>query len=500
MSRSSIFIGLRTSVAGVAMLALLGGAAQRAGAHGLHGHIHVTGWAIENLPPGELRDMFADSDVFFAALSGAMFPDTGYALDRPGARDYAEHSHWEPFIEDFIQHIIATYGPTYETKEEKMLIAFLLGCASHGLQDELFDSTFLFETEERDGAGQELTDPGTDGFLVIDGYFRLLPQDYFPIDEILPLYDRLNAPIDKALIEEHVRTVRNAYVNDILGTRVARGNGQRALSRIPWAAANYMEFAVPGSLASEVEPTARHMEALWKRLNGTFDESSLLVHAWPDAPRRLRSGNSDQVASWVTLVFGKGVKQNSATASLFDAGGTPHPFDLRYTRWGGTSRLVRFVPGDDYVAGATYTAVLEPGAELVDGSHTAHAHSHTFQVECDPNDPLAGTPEEAEEGACEEIVVSDDPVITLPEPTATRTPTMTATVPPTATATPEIAACAGDCNADGGTTVDEVVSLVSIALGAVEGACPRGDANSDGQITVDEVVAAVSAALNGCAG
>ena len=403
--------------------------------HGLHGHIHVTGWAIENLPEGELRDIFRDPDVFHAALAGAMFPDTGYALDQPPARAYAEHSHWEPFIESFIQHLADRYGPTYETKEERMLVAFLLGCAAHGLQDELFDSTFLYEIEERDGGDQSIADPGTDGFLVLDGLFRLLPEDFFPIDEVLPLYDGLGQPIDRSLIENHVRTVKNAYVNDLLGTRVAAGFGQRALSQIPWAAGNYMEFGVSGSLAAEVEPTMRHMEALWERLHGRFSEEGLLVHAWPDAPRRLRSADHDQVASWVTMIFGKGVRQDSATASLLDGGGLLHPFQLRYTRWGGTSRLVRFLPTADYEAGAFYTAILEPGAVLVDGSSTELAHEHHFQVACDPNDPLAGD----ESGACEEVVVTDDPVIALPEPTATRTATSTATPQPTSTesATPE---------------------------------------------------------------
>jgi len=431
MSRlSSSF--LQRIAAALCLLVLTSGTSRRVAAHGLHGHIHVTGWAIENLPPGELRDLFDDPDVFHAALSGAMFPDTGYALDRPAAREYAEHSHWEPFIENFIQHVRVTYGPTYETKEEKMLIAFLLGCAAHGLQDELFDSVFLYETEERDGNGQDITDPGTDGFLVLDGLFRLLPEDYFPIDEVLPLYQPLNQPIDRALIEEHVRTVRNAYVNELLGTRIAAGFGQRALSQIPWAAENYLDPSVPGSLAAEIVPTLRHMQALWERLHGRFDEGNLVVHAWPDAPRRLRSAQHQQVASWVTLIFGKGVAQNSATASLFDAGGTPHPFDLRYTRWGGTSRLIRFLPTDDYVPGGFYTAILEAGATLVDGSTTTHHHEHTFQVECDPNDPLAGTDED---GQCEPVVVTDDPVIALPEPTATRSATATAS--PSATTTTE---------------------------------------------------------------
>jgi len=60
--------------------------------------------------------------------------------------------------------------------------------------------------------------------------------------------------------------------------------------------------------------------------------------------------------------------------------------------------------------------------------------------------------------------------------------------------------CVGDCNDDGRATVDELVSLVNIALGAADiVACPAGDANHDGSITIDEVVVGVNGVLNGCA-
>ncbi len=60
-------------------------------------------------------------------------------------------------------------------------------------------------------------------------------------------------------------------------------------------------------------------------------------------------------------------------------------------------------------------------------------------------------------------------------------------------------ACVGDCNGDGQVTVDEILTMVNIALGNgdVMG-CSAGDANSDGQITVDEILTAVNNALNGC--
>jgi hypothetical protein len=57
----------------------------------------------------------------------------------------------------------------------------------------------------------------------------------------------------------------------------------------------------------------------------------------------------------------------------------------------------------------------------------------------------------------------------------------------------------GDCNGDGQVTVDEILTMVDIALGNVGvGTCTAGDANADGRITVDEILTAVRNALNGC--
>jgi len=67
-------------------------------------------------------------------------------------------------------------------------------------------------------------------------------------------------------------------------------------------------------------------------------------------------------------------------------------------------------------------------------------------------------------------------------------------VPPAAAQT-----CVGDCDGGGAVTVDEIITMVNIALGQSQvDDCRRGDANNDGQITVDEIVSATNNALNGC--
>jgi hypothetical protein len=82
---------------------------------------------------------------------------------------------------------------------------------------------------------------------------------------------------------------------------------------------------------------------------------------------------------------------------------------------------------------------------------------------------------------------------------ATPTPGATAAPTPAATVTPP--PCVGDCNGSGQVTVDEILTMVNIALSNTSiSACEAGDENHDSQITVDEILAAVNNALNGCTG
>jgi len=72
-------------------------------------------------------------------------------------------------------------------------------------------------------------------------------------------------------------------------------------------------------------------------------------------------------------------------------------------------------------------------------------------------------------------------------------------LPPGLAAADTPSTCSGDCNGDTTVSVDEIITLVNLALGNGDVAsCPAGDANGDSAITVDEIVAAVTLALTGC--
>lgn len=64
-------------------------------------------------------------------------------------------------------------------------------------------------------------------------------------------------------------------------------------------------------------------------------------------------------------------------------------------------------------------------------------------------------------------------------------------------ATVALVGCTG--NGSGDVTVNQLITMVSIALGNAQlSTCPVGDADGDGAITVDEIIRAVNNVLPGC--
>jgi plastocyanin len=60
--------------------------------------------------------------------------------------------------------------------------------------------------------------------------------------------------------------------------------------------------------------------------------------------------------------------------------------------------------------------------------------------------------------------------------------------------------CVGDCDGSGEVTVNELITLVNIALGSTPlSDCTAGDADGSGDIAINEIIAAVNNALTGCA-
>ncbi|MEC7985404.1 MAG: hypothetical protein VX278_09585 [Myxococcota bacterium] len=358
-------------------------------AHGIWGHIHVTGWAIENLPPGELRDFYADPEVFNAALFGSAFTDSGlFPLAGSLAEkseEYAEHTHWEPFVTKFIEWIQINDPPPWNTPASRKRVAFLMGAASHGLQDEIFDSLFLHQTEENDEQGQSVVDPASDGFLAADGHIRFYPEPYIPMDALLILYQDLHHEITEDVIQTSVDMMIGLYINPDTGPDVAMSLGLQHEENLPWTRTHYLDPTVPGSLRSEIIPTMRYMEAIWKRLHQEFEAQDLVIATFPERPRRLRSEEHQKTDSWVSFMFGAGVNIETLSARWTDTQGQDVPFSLRGTRWGQQwTRIVRLQPAVDLHRGGWYHITLSQGAQSNAGV-VSEDSDLWFQVDCDPS-------------------------------------------------------------------------------------------------------------------
>ena len=358
--------------------------------HGIWGHVHVTGWAIENLPEGELRDFFDDPEVFNAAIFGAAFTDSGLwpqfgELQEKG-RAYSEHTHWEPFIEDFVQWMKANDPPPWDSLESKKRVAFLMGCGSHGLQDEIFDSLFLVQVERRDQGSQDTADPASDGFLLDQGLMRFLPETYIPIDVLLELYANLEQEVTEDVINASVKTMNTVYLNDGVGQSAVEALGEEFKDELPWMKAHFLDPSIPGSLRSEILPTGAYMQAIWDRLHDRFEANNVVVFRFPEAPYRLLSGNPDSVDSWATLIYGVGVHQDDVSVQWTHED-QPVAHEISGTRWGAQfSRLQRLQPKETLLPGSEHWLELNPGLKLIDGRETDSPWSFSFQVECESED------------------------------------------------------------------------------------------------------------------
>ena len=386
-----------------------------ASAHGTWGHIHVTAWAIENLPPGELRDFFDDPDVRNAAYFGAVFTDSGYSPNpnAAAAEAYGEYSHVEHFVEAYIQWMIANDPAPFESKESKMRVAFLMGAASHGLQDELFDSHLLLLGYWIGEGDQAIVDPGVDGFLAVDGYVQVIPEVWMPMDVLLDLYSGLDEEVTAAVIEHGVNVLMTGYISEF-GLKVAKAIGSNVGEQIPWTRAHYMDPEIPGSLRTEILPTMAYIQAIWARLHDDFRVDDLVIYKFPELPRRLLTGDSSSTHTASIFVFGKGVEDTTLSAALFDDAGDEIPSWFYANRWGGdpgdVTRIMRVKPTEDIEGGEWYTSVLAAGARLVDGTETTRPYEHRYQVTCDDvDDPRCPVLDEIPPPVMR-LPIADDPI------------------------------------------------------------------------------------------
>lgn len=355
-------------------------------AHGINGHIWVTDGATAWIRDCDLARLLSNTDIRPILQIGAAFPDSGYALDV--GREYAETAHWEPFIEAYLRYLRTHYGPPFTSDTARKLIAFWMGAAAHGMEDEVFDTLFLQKSLEVEGTDQDLIDPGTDFMLIADGHTRLKPQVYLPGDDLVNIFamPELGVGVTVNQMKTGMFTVKSAVIN-LVDQDASLDDEYRP--KLPWTSQHYLDPLQPGSLAFEKFVIGPYLDALWHRLHTSFRTEDVVVQTVPMPNQPLLSTQHTSVDSWMALMFGYGVKNatlSEATVKLLDAFGGMVPIKISHTRWGGhrdTGRIVVIQPQIDLAPDAQYTAVLAPGIQFVDDSTLKQELRFTFRTTCD---------------------------------------------------------------------------------------------------------------------
>jgi hypothetical protein len=230
----------------------------------------------------------------------------------------------------------------------------------------------------------------------------------------------------------------------------------------------------------------------WQATDADGDPLTSSVFYSPDGQswRLIATGVSDQQLRWDTTRFGgaEAARVRVVATDGLNTASDDSDSSFRIARKGPAARIASPVDGTTFRRSEA-VFLLGRGTDLEDGELRGAA-----LVWSSDRDGVLGTgnhivPTELAHGRH---------VVTL---TATDRDGSSATARVTievaaATPTPE---CAGDCRRDGMVTVDELLIMVNIALGAVPtSTCLVGDANQSGEITVDEILVAVNHALSGC--
>ena len=153
-------------------------------------HVWITRHGLEHLPDGELKQLLIDNER--QLLNGTMFPDGGYAFSPQ--HPYAETAHWEPFQELYRDWITLEHGPPFDAEGEQH-VAFLMGMASHGMADQIFDSLYMERSKVYD-AGLGWTkgvsmDEATDVWWAHLTQPQEPPERWIPSEVFTELYEQV---------------------------------------------------------------------------------------------------------------------------------------------------------------------------------------------------------------------------------------------------------------------------------------------------------------------
>ncbi len=374
-------------------------AAPPALANGQSTHIWITLHALEHLPDGELKDLLTDPALQPILINGAMFPDGGYPLGDP----YAEIAHWEPFQNSYRDWIAGHYSYPF-TDEGAEHVAFLMGMASHGMADQVFDALYyqrgLQHDPDSEFGGFESFDTATDVVWMSLAGPLDYPDDWVPYDTFVQLYADYGHTVsaDTLASGQNLLRVAVVWVNNMaaLPDQVDYYTGL-----FPWMNTHLDDPTISGNPPCEGEVVAAYWQSVWARLQGDLAMDPEIIATFPKSGYGLETDHT-RVESRISLAFAQGIDTHSLgdePVVVTDPAGARIPVTT-WLYYGNNSHLLHIEPQQDWAEDTTYTVHLADGIRTIDGQQTTGDTVFTVSTSPPPpDDDVADTGSSGDTGA-----------------------------------------------------------------------------------------------------
>ena len=357
-------------------------------ANGQVSHVWISLKAVTHLPEGELKRLLSREDLKPMLMNGSMFPDGGYAV----SDGYGESAHWEPFQSAYLAWVKSNFSPPWDGEGARH-VAFLMGMASHGMADQIYDSMYMERAKVHDAGPQWQThsmDEATDAMFAYYAGAPEVPEQWVPAAEMAALFQQaLGHHVTAEKIEEGQNLVRIALWGvGLLANSPQAIADYRAL--FPWAAEHQLDPAVPGNPPCEAEVVALYWQRLWKQLNGAISFDAPLMARFPREGQYGHPRSAASIESMVSFVVDRGLKRSTVNTSrivVTNSQGQAHPVKVSLF-YGTNSHVINVRPRDDWEENQDYKVTVKPGLETFDGlTLTAPLH-FTFTTRPPPDRPI----------------------------------------------------------------------------------------------------------------
>jgi hypothetical protein len=364
-------------------------------ANGCNTHAWISLHAIDHLPDGRLKHMLSRPELRATLINGSVFPDGGYVIKD----DYGEMAHWEPFVQAYIEWMRDDVRGPFDHGTAAEYATFLLGLASHGMADQVFDASFVENARIEDAAGwsdELLTshDTATDVMLVAaTGVDFLDNPPWVPADELTAIYrDRLGYAIHPADLEGAQDLMYRIVLNYGVSTAKNPEKLAELEAQYPWTAQHLMAETEVGAPPCEGAVVAAYWLAIWDRLHDVSGEQNFLIATYPrDGSKGYATDHTSPYAQ-LLVVFGSGIQRTQLADRFEVADSMGKSYELTAdTQWGtAVGNVVKIRALEDWAPSETFTVTVKPGLDFVDGFRMEAPFQFTFSTAAgDPGLPTS---------------------------------------------------------------------------------------------------------------